>query len=99
MIFIITGYLLFQFPNHSISDRDNVLQMVTGSLEMVQCLKRIAQFYFTEAQIGSRNVGVMIEVDFQFNSGCDAITEVLYAVKNKILNNSCFCLTNDKYCT
>ena len=59
--------------------------MVTGSLEMVQCLKRIAQFYFTEAQIGSRNVAVMIEVDFQFNSGCDAITEVLYAVKNKIL--------------
>ena len=99
MIFKITGYLFLQFPNHSISDRDNVLQMVTGSLEMVQCLKRIAQFYFTEAQIGSRNVGVMIEVDFQFNSGCDAVTEVLYAVKNKILNNSCFCLTNDKYCT
>ena len=98
MKFQLTSNLLLQFPNHSISDCDNVLQMVTGSLEMVQCLKRIAQFYFTEAQTGSRNVGVMIEIDFQFNTGCDAITEVLYAVKNKILNNSCFCLTNEKYC-
>ena len=62
MIFKITSYLFLQFPNHSISDRDNVLQMVTGSLEMVQCLKRIAQFYFTEAQIGSRNVGVIVVV-------------------------------------
>ena len=65
---------------------------------MIQCLKRIAQYYFNEAQVGSRNVAVMMEIDFQFTTGCDSITEILNAVKSKILNDSCYCLTNNNFC-
>ena len=87
-----------QFYDYQISDRANILKMIRNTLEMTHCLKRIAQFYFNEAQMNSRNISMLIEIDFQFITGCDSIIEILNAVKNKLLNNSCFCLVNDNFC-
>jgi len=89
---------LFKVFNREMSSRSNAICMLSNSLVMVHSLKRIAHYYFTEAQNGSPNIAVLLEIDFQFHAGCDLLSDILRAAKNKIINNSCYCLINDVFC-
>ena len=91
-------FYYFQVYNRQLSDRTNLIRLLSNSIVMVHSLKRISHFYFNEAQIGSPNIAVLLEVDFQFHAGCDLLSDLLRAVKAKIIHNTCFCLTNDIFC-
>ena len=67
--------------------------MVQKALEMTYALQRIAQYYFNEAEVSSPYIAVLIEFDFQFNTGCDQMIQILKALKNKLYFDYCFCNT------
>ena len=86
----------FQISNTHNSDEEHAEQLVIKALEMTFALKQIAQYYFNEAEVGSPYISTLIEIDYQFNSGCEDMVRILRALKNKLRYNFCFC--NTLYC-
>ena len=70
--------------------------MVIKAIQMTLALKQIAQYYFNEAEVGSPYISTLMEIDYQFISGCEDMVRILQALKNKLRYNFCFC--NTFYC-
>ena len=60
---------------------------------MTLALQRIAQYYFNEAEVASPYISVLMEIDYQFNAGCDDLIKLFRAVKNDLQYEICICNT------
>ena len=60
---------------------------------MTLALQRIAQYYFNEAEVGSPYISTLMEIDYQFNAGCDDLIKLLRAMKNSLRYDICICQT------
>ena len=70
---------------------DDVIDLIEKALEMTYSLKRIGQYYFNEAEYRSPYISSLIEIDYEFNDGCDHMIKILNALKNQLQFNHCMC--------
>ena len=86
-------FLYFQISNTYATDEEYAEYLVKNTLQMSLALQRIAQYYFNEAEVGSPYISTLMEIDYQFNAGCDDLIKLLRAVKNSLKYDICICET------
>ena len=75
------------------STGDSAEDYINRAMQMTLDLQKIAKHYFHKVQLGSPNATRFMEIEQQFQTGCEQMKTLLRALKNKLLYNRCFCNT------